>query len=306
MVAVVRLARSLDCTMSARPRPLWFRLVVLVLMLGSYAFAEFALPGGLIRRLWGKGSDDPGVQVVAEPSGRGYRLQLTTTNCLDLTVTVEVLSDNTLASRPVPFTVAVRGQPRVELASFEPRNAAEKWDFRYHYHWLYGCSGGTPDGTVYALPFDPADHYKLLQGPLGTFSHQAGSGNDYAYDWAMPEGSVVLAAREGVVIGVRSDSAAHGVGERFKNSANYIIIRHADGTYGEYLHLQANAALVKLGESVRAGQPIGRSGNTGYTSRPHLHFGVFRIRDDQTRESLPVKVRTGSGVQDTLEEGRVY
>lgn len=292
--------------MSSRSRPAWSRFVVLVLILGSYIFAEFSLPGGLVRRLWGKGSDDPGVQVVAEPRGHGYRLLLTTRNCLDLTVTVEVPSENTLPSRPVPFTVGLRGQQQVELASFEARNAAEKWNFSYRYHWLYGCQGGIPDGTVYALPFAPTNHYKLLQGPLGTFSHQAGSGDDYAYDWAMPEGSVVLAARDGVVIGLRSDSTAHGVGDRFKNSANYIILRHADGTYGEYLHLQPNAALVKLGESVRAGQPIGRSGNTGYTSRPHLHFGVFRIRDDQTRESLAVKVRTGSGVQNTLEEGRVY
>ena len=116
----------------------------------------------------------------------------------------------------------------------------------------------------------------------------------------------MLAARGGVVVGLRVDSMAHGVGERFKNSANYVILRHADGTYGEYLHLQPYAAMVKLGEDVHVGQAIAHSGNSGYTSRPHLHFGVFRIRDDNTRESLPVKIRTSEGIRTILEQGRVY
>jgi murein DD-endopeptidase MepM/ murein hydrolase activator NlpD len=96
------------------------------------------------------------------------------------------------------------------------------------------------------------------------------------------------------------------VGERFKNSANYVIVRHSDGTYGEYLHLQPNAAMVRLGETVQAGQPIAHSGNSGYSSRPHLHFGVFRIREDNTRESVLVKMRIGTGVETGLEEGRNY
>jgi murein DD-endopeptidase MepM/ murein hydrolase activator NlpD len=282
------------------------RVVVLALAVASYFFAEFSLPGGLVRRLWGQGSDDPGVAVVAVHRGNGDCLVLATTNCVDITITVDASRENTASSRPTPFTVATRGQKRMELATFEPQSASKPWDFHYRYQWLYGCPGAIPDDTVYMLPFGPADRHKLLQGAHGAFSHQAGSGNDFANDWDMPEGTVVLAARGGVVVGLRVDSTAHGVGERFKNSANYVILRHADGTYGEYLHLRPHGAMVKLGENVQAGQAIARSGNTGYTSRPHLHFGVFRIRDDNTRESLPVRIRTGEGVRTILEEGRVY
>jgi murein DD-endopeptidase MepM/ murein hydrolase activator NlpD len=283
-----------------------FRIVILTLAIASYFFAEFSLPGGLVRRLWGKGSDDPGVTVVAEHRGSSYCLVLTTTNCVDITITVDASRENTASSRPIPFTVATRGQQRMELASFEPQSISKHWDFHYRYQWLYGCPGAIPDDTVYMLPFASAARYKLLQGAHGTFSHQAGSGNDYANDWDMPEGAVVLAARGGVVVGLRVDSKVHGVGERFKNSANYVILRHADGTYGEYLHLQTYGALVKLGENVQVGQAIAHSGFTGYTSRPHLHFGVFRIRDDNTRESLPVKIRTSEGIKTILEDGRVY
>lgn len=282
------------------------RIGVLALMIASYVFAEFSLPGGLVRRLWGKGSDDPGVTVVAEHRGSSYRLVLSTTNCVDITITVDASRENTGSSRPIPFTVATHGQQHIELATFGPLDSSKPWDFHYRYQWLYGCPGALPDDTVYMLPFDPASRHKLLQGAHGTFSHQAGSGNDYANDWDMPEGTVVLAARGGVVVGLRSDSTAHGVGERFKNSANYAIIRHADGTYGEYLHLQAFGQLVKLGDDVHVGQAIAHSGNTGYTSRPHLHFGVFRIRDDNKREALPVRIRTSEGIKTVLEEGHIY
>lgn len=282
------------------------RIVILALAAASYFFAEFSLPGGLVRRLWGKGSDDPGVTVVAEHRGGSYCLVLTTTNCVDITITVDASRENTASSRPIPFTVDTRGKQHMELATFEPQSISKPWDFHYRYQWLYGCPGAIPDDTVYMLPFSPGAQYKLLQGAHGTFSHQVGSGNDYANDWDMPEGTVVLAARGGVVVGLRVDSTAHGVGERFKNSANYVILRHADGTYGEYLHLLPFGALVKLGENVQVGHAIAHSGNSGYTSRPHLHFGVFRIRDDNTRESLPVRIRTSKGIKTILEEGRVY
>jgi murein DD-endopeptidase MepM/ murein hydrolase activator NlpD len=275
-------------------------------MVASYVFAELSLPGGLLRRLWGKGSDDPGVQIVAEKRGDGFSLILTTVNCTDITLTLDVSRENTRGSAATPFTVATKGRQQLDLGTFEPQDPARPWDFHYQYRWVYGCPGGVPDDTVYPLPYDPATHHKLIQGAHGSFSHQAGSGNDYAYDWAMPEGTVVLAARGGVIVGLRTDSTAHGVGERFKKSANYVIVRHSDGTYGEYLHLQPNAAMVRLGETVRAGQPIAHSGNSGYSSRPHLHFGVFRIREDNTRESILVKMRIGTGVGTVLEEGRNY
>jgi hypothetical protein len=184
------------------------RIGVLALMIASYVFAEFSLPGGLVRRLWGKGSDDPGVTVVAEHRGSSYRLVLSTTNCVDITITVDASRENTGSSRPIPFTVATHGQQHIELATFGPLDSSKPWDFHYRYQWLYGCPGALPDDTVYMLPFDPASRHKLLQGAHGTFSHQAGSGNDYANDWDMPEGTVVLAARGGVVVGLRSDSTA--------------------------------------------------------------------------------------------------
>jgi murein DD-endopeptidase MepM/ murein hydrolase activator NlpD len=51
-----------------------------------------------------------------------------------------------------------------------------------------------------------------------------------------------------------------------------VVIRHADGRYTQYAHLSAIS--VRDGQSVTAGQRIGRSGSTGNSTGPHLHFEV--------------------------------
>ena len=282
------------------------RLLLVILPLASLLFAELSLPGGLIRRLFGTGSDDPGVSIVEERHEGSLRLFVTTTNCLDITITLSAQLQNMSASSALPLTVETRGQRRLELAAFERLDPRQPWDCRYTFHWNYGGRGGQPDGTVYLLPFEAKARHKLFQGYQGSFSHQAGSPNEYAHDWDLAAGSIVQAARDGVVVGVRQDSNASGVGDRFRNSANYVIIRHNDGTYAEYLHLKQDGAVVKLGDTVQAGQAIALSGSTGYTSGPHLHFAVFRAIDGNTRETLPVKFKAKDGSIQTLEEGKIY
>jgi murein DD-endopeptidase MepM/ murein hydrolase activator NlpD len=57
--------------------------------------------------------------------------------------------------------------------------------------------------------------------------------------------------------------------------ANIVQILHDDGTYAIYAHLNWNSIRVKAGDRVRRGQYIADSGNTGFSSGPHLHFAVL-------------------------------
>jgi murein DD-endopeptidase MepM/ murein hydrolase activator NlpD len=278
----------------------------IVLPIACLIFGELSVPGGVVRQLFGTANDDPGVQIFEERRGNLTHIILTTRNCLDITITLAAEPHNVRVSPSLPVTVETRGRQRVDIVSFEPIEPAKPWAFPYTYHWLYGGRGGQPDGTVYLLPFESSARHRLFQGYGGSFSHQVGSPDAYAHDWDLAENSIVVAARDGIVVGVRQDSNAGGVSDRFTRSANYIFIRHSDGTYGEYLHLKQNGALVKIGDAVQAGQAIARSGNTGISSRPHLHFAVFRNIDGNTRESLPVKFRTKDGSVQTLEEGKTY
>jgi murein DD-endopeptidase MepM/ murein hydrolase activator NlpD len=159
------------------------------------------------------------------------------------------------------------------------------------------------DSYVYSLPYAPGQAFRVSQADDGPFSH---SGPErHAIDWKMPEGTPVLAARSGVVVGTKDDSEAGGPDRSFENSANYVLIQHRDGTIGNYAHLLRHGVRVRLGQTVDTGAVIGLSGNTGFSSGPHLHFSVFKTRDGRERESIPIRFRTEKGAA-TLVSGRVY
>ena len=64
------------------------------------------------------------------------------------------------------------------------------------------------------------------------------------------------------------------------NDANYIRINHGDGTETLYLHLEHEGVDVEVDDVVCAGDVIGRSGNTGWSTGPHLHFAVVDAYGD--------------------------
>lgn len=125
---------------------------------------------------------------------------------------------------------------------------------------------------LYELPFQKKKRYKIMQGFHGNFSHSSDQSR-YAIDFKMPIGDTIVAARSGYVVNVISHFTERG-GKSFRSKANQIIIMHDDGTFAYYVHLDTNGTLVKVNDYVEADQPIGISGFTGYTTKPHLHFVV--------------------------------
>ena len=136
---------------------------------------------------------------------------------------------------------------------------------------------GTPtdkeqlDHDEFLIPFK--GRFRVTQAGGGKFSHK-GPKNRYAVDISMPVGTPVYAARDGTVVDMKMHFTKAGLDPAAHGKANYIRLRHADGTMTVYVHLQHESQVVKLGQKVRAGDLIARSGNTGYTTGPHLHFAV--------------------------------
>jgi murein DD-endopeptidase MepM/ murein hydrolase activator NlpD len=145
-----------------------------------------------------------------------------------------------------------------------------------------------------------------MQGPRGTFSHNAGTDSENAVDWTVPVGTIVCAAREGRVVGVKQDSDIGGPDRSFRPFANYILIKHVDGTFAWYVHLQKDGAMVQIGDEVTTGQPIGLSGQTGFASKPHLHFMVFQAVDGRKLLSLPFRLKTDHGTFTEFIRGQAY
>jgi len=197
-------------------------------------------------------------------------------------VVVSVYSD---AITPSPYTVALTSTtPHIIGKLAQPETF---WsDMRTK--WTGGKQHAQHDDTViYGWPLQPVGQYPIVQGVNGRFSHQGAS--RYAFDFAAPPGTFVFAARSGVVIDLQQHFSQGGPHRRYAPYANYISILHDDGTTGEYYHLQPHSITVAIGETVNKGQHIGATGNTGFTSLPHLHFAVYTAQAEGRYTSVPIR-----------------
>ena len=156
------------------------------------------------------------------------------------------------------------------------------------------------DIYIYDLPFKEGTKHRIVQGYGGLFSHN----HIAALDFDMPEGTPVYTAREGVSYAFKDDSDEGGPFPEYKNKANFIIIKHNDGSFGCYWHLKKNGVVIKKG-FVAKGQLIGYSGSTGFILRPHLHFSVKRKLNYEKDSFVRTKFKTGNGIK-LLNNGGLY
>jgi len=165
--------------------------------------------------------------------------------------------------------------------------------------WLPGCDGArSGSGRIEPLSIAPflrkpfAGDYPITNvfdhdlpivwadanGHSLTFFGERTVGLDghQGYDFAMPEGTPLLAAAAGVVTraGWGSESYCPPLGRTTRNLA--VVIRHevAGGERFVTAYVHVSEVRVHIGERVRAGQLIALSGNTGCSTGPHLHFQV--------------------------------
>lgn len=152
---------------------------------------------------------------------------------------------------------------------------------------------GVVKQVIYELPYLPGKHVSIVQGYNGWWSHQ----HSNSLDFLMRKGQVICAARRGVVIGTRSDSQKGGPSYKFIGDGNYVIIKHEDSTSAAYWHMLYNSVIVKPGDTVEAGQPIGRVGSTGFSSGPHLHFEVYYFDNHGKEHTVRTVFRTTHGIK---------
>ena len=167
-----------------------------------------------------------------------------------------------------------------------------------------GSSDTAPDeGYLYGIPFGGDGARRLIQGFNGSETHREGM--RYALDFAMPEGTPILAARGGTVVHVQDGFEKGGADPELLQRANIVVVGHDDGTVASYGHLSPGI-LVSVGDSVAEGDILAKSGATGFVGQPHLHFHVgVRLLADPGR-TIPIRLKGSNGDPLDVNEGSTF
>ncbi|MDZ7644793.1 MAG: peptidoglycan DD-metalloendopeptidase family protein [Woeseiaceae bacterium] len=249
-----------------------------------------------------------GVEVRELPGGGGQgqvtlsrhtangRLTVLASNSLHAPVQLRLLGRD-VAPRREPADWVLAPQSTTELMSFEVGTPAAAAGTAYRYQWLFG----DPEAThrppePYRAPFPAAVTHRVSQAWPELRTHTTVD-SGHAVDIVMPVGSNVHAARGGVVVEVAATNFSNSDKPDGEGAtANLVRILHDDGTFAVYAHLDWNSIRVRAGEPVERGQYIANSGNTGFSTGPHLHFVVLH-NVGMRIQSIPVQF---AGAGDTV------
>jgi len=203
---------------------------------------------------------------------------------------------NVLAEPALPARFVVPGQTEQTLVGLGPLDPRRGFRYRLSMSSVPGRPIPGRIGDLLLLPpFPSSAEFPISQGFQGERTHTTPD-SEFAIDIAMPVGTPVLAVRDGTVMDVEEDFNRGGADrDKFMDKANHVRILHGDGTMALYAHLDLASVSVRPGARVRAGQQIARSGNTGFSSGPHLHFAVQQ-NIGMELVSLPFRFKTAGGV----------
>ena len=109
----------------------------------------------------------------------------------------------------------------------------------------------------------PSFRWPVKGRVIAGFGPKSGGGQNDGINLAVPEGTPIKAAEDGVVA---------YAGNELKGYGNLVLIRHANGFVSAYAH--ASELLVKRGDTIKRGQVIAHAGQTGNVTSPQLHFEI--------------------------------
>ncbi|MFZ5374414.1 MAG: M23 family metallopeptidase [Campylobacterota bacterium] len=249
------------------------------------------------------------VILSAESDGKGgFEFEAENLNPYTVTLNIDFASiENLKPSSKIPFFIEIPGNSRKKVLALARLSAAQGVNYRAAYGWVRGSAFAVHDDHYrYALPFAKGSNIVVSQGYHGGITHKGLSA--YAIDFPVPIGTPIHAAREGTVVGAEGSHDRGGLSPDFRQYANYVIIEHSDGTMANYYHLKRGGAAVRIGQKVAQGDLIGYSGNTGYSSGPHLHFSISKVDPVTMRRpmNLPVKIQTREGIVTLPQKGDRY
>lgn len=146
----------------------------------------------------------------------------------------------------------------------------------YRYFETVGSISNQKFSSKVRFPFDKKTKVKYCQTPHGPITTHKNNKN--AYDFCAPEKTLIIAAKNGLVVEKVDHFTEGKLDDALLRKSNRLVLLHEDGTLTRYLHIYTGSSMVKEGDYVLEGQAIARVGSVGYSSGPHLHFELNRVR----------------------------
>jgi len=171
-----------------------------------------------------------------------------------------------------PKIFVLNSRQRADIDNIKFKKTKNSISYNTNFSWMYGDYRVSRSNYPYRLPYGFNKSYLVGQSFNGKKTHK--NHMNHAVDWNMDIGTYIYAARSGYVINLADNFKESGNDPSYSSKSNYIKILHNDGTSATYAHLNYKGVKVKKGQKVRVGEFIGYSGNTGYSSGPHLHMHV--------------------------------
>ena len=273
---------------------------------GRWLFTDRPAAGGVEAEVLTRDAEGLAPRLILERAddAAGSALRLLNELHCPAEVLIELVERENVAESVAPAMHWVVPALADEHVLVPAADAARSVDFRYRYAYVLGDPNSThqPPRTGYRAPFALARSFTVTQGFHGAATHSTAA-NVYAVDIGMPIGTGVYAARAGVVVEIAYSNYAGGMDPELDGPrANIVRVLHDDGTFGLYAHLDRASVRVRPGERVSEGQYIADSGNTGFTTGPHLHFAVLRNGGFEL-QSVPFQFRGPSGMLTEPRQG---
>jgi len=251
-----------------------------------------------------KAETEINIKVYTKKVGNGYNVYIDNKEYCPVSIQLnfELTNLETTVKKDNTIVVPARNFEYL-LASLKPTVSVGKIALNYNFKCNYGdvTLKYFDSDFVYELPYANQEKFRIGQGYFGKSTHKGIN----ALDFNMPLKTPIHAARAGTVVKVVDFNSKNCFNASCAKFNNYILIYHEDGTFSQYAHIAKNGSKVKTGDFVQAGQLVCLSGNTGYSSGPHLHFAVYLPRWEDP-EYVPTYFKTKKQTYTILEEGKTY
>jgi len=214
--------------------------------------------------------------------------------------------DNLRADHSLPYEVELKPGP-VKILTLSPIEKGKDTKLNYKSTNRKGLLNPVVNPNfTYLLPTGPGietQAYRIPNKPAG--STPGGQDSGYSVRLRAKQGDTIYAARRGIVSAVDAGNSENDAGATTTTNWNFVEIFHADGSFAEYGILKKDGALVKPGQTVEAGAPIGIVGGDQYGRGSEIRFSVSYYSGAPNTQ-IPLQFWTKGNGKGQLKQGAFY